>query len=181
MIASVMQPPDSVGADRLFSAVYAELRALAQSFLGWQQSDHTLQATALVHEAYLRLANQGTSEWTDDAHFYNTAALAMRQLLADHARRKTAQKRGANWRRVTLGSEPSRQDAGLDLVELDDALARLSQLDPRQARIAELRLLTGLTVEHTAAVLGVCARTVDADWRFARAWLQRTLGGAAPC
>lgn len=163
-------------ADRLFPAVYDELRELARRLFRRQQPDHTLQPTALVHEAYLRLVDQSRDAVEGRTHFFNVAALAMRQILADHARRRRAAKRGGEWARVSLGHvKAGGTRVEIDLIALDDALTRLARLDERQARIVELRFLAGLTTKETASVIGVSRRTVELDWRMARAWLRLQL------
>lgn len=169
---------DSRAADQLLPHVYDELRALAGSFWRQQRSDHTLQPTALVHEAYLRLVGSGLQNWTGRKHFFEVAAMAMRQLLVDHARRRSAEKRGGNLDRVTLDDSGAADDSRMiiDVVALDCALTRLQQLDARQSRIVELRFLAGLSVEDTAEVLGVSPRTVKLDWQMAKSWLRRELG-----
>lgn len=167
---------DRSAVDRLLPLVYGELRALAGNFFGQQPADHTLQPTALVHEAYCRLADHTNGVWKDRRHFFNVAAMAMRQLLTDHARRQRAEKRGGGMARLTLNEAltPS-SSPEVDLAGLDDALTKLAALDERQARIVELRFLAGLTVEETAELLGVSERTVKLDWQMARAYLRREL------
>lgn len=165
-------------AAQLFAVVYDELRRLAASALRGERPDHTLQATALVHEAYLRLADEPQARWENRAHFLAVAARAMRRILVDHARGRNAQKRGSGAARFSLEDieaiAPEPNDH-LDLVILDQALARLSVIDPRQGRIIELRFFGGLTVEETAAVVGASPRTVKRDWHLARAWLKREM------
>lgn len=159
-------------------AVYAELRALAASYFRGR-GGHTLQPTALVHEAYLRLRKH-EGAIVDRAHFFAVAATAMRQILTDHARRHRAQKRGgADQERVTL-SNVAAFESPIDLVELDQLLSRLAALDERQARLVELRFFAGLTEEEAAELLGVSLRTVQKDWRKARAWLVAELERAPP-
>jgi RNA polymerase sigma factor (TIGR02999 family) len=168
---------DTLAADRLLPVVYDELRDLAGRFFQGQPGGQTLQPTALVHEAYLRLVDQTRAGWLDRAHFFNIAAKAMRQILVDHARRRRAAKRGGNWGRISLAQVGTNSPASeVDVLDLDEALTELAALDERQARIVELRFLAGLTVEETAAVLGISARTVKLRWRQARAWLRRRLG-----
>jgi RNA polymerase sigma factor (TIGR02999 family) len=163
-------------ADDLLPLVYAELRSLAAKLLRNERPDHTLQPTALVHEAYLRLVDQRVDTWQNKAHFLAIAATAMRRILIDHARRRRAAKRGGA--RVTLDDDVAAETGpSLDLLELDDALARLSALDARQGQVVELRFFGGLGVEETAAVLGVAPATVKRDWTIARAWLHRELDG----
>jgi RNA polymerase sigma factor (TIGR02999 family) len=166
--------------DELAPLVYRELRALAAAYLRRERSDHTLQPTALVHEAYLRLIDQTRVEPQNRSHFFAIAANLMRQILVSHARRHRAAKRGAG-NKVAL-----EEDAGVvqprevDLVALDEALSELTRLDPRQGRIVELRFFGGLTEDEIASVLGVSAITVKRDWRMARAVLRQQLAlGAA--
>jgi len=162
---------DVTAADRLADLVYDELRALASTYLRGPH-DPILQTTALVHEAYVRLLGRSDIDWQSRAHFFAVAAKAMRQTLASHARAIRTDKRGGGWRRVTL-SEAVDADTGpdLDLLVLDDVLTRLASLDPRQARIVELRVLTGMTVREIAHVLSVSESTIEREWRAARAWL----------
>lgn len=169
--------PAGIG-DR-FAAVYAELHALARRHLGGERSGHTLQPTALIHEAFLRLAtaNAGPGSAADRRQFLALAARAMRQVLVDHARRHRAGKRsGGSWRRVTLHQELlSDHGTEVDVVALHGALERLAALDPNLAQIVELRFFGGLGIDETAALLGVSDRTVDRHWRIARGWLAREL------
>lgn len=163
-------------AAELLPLVYGELRALARHYLRGERSNHTLQPTALVHEAYLKLVDQTRVDWKGRAHFLAIAAQAMRRILVDHARAVGAQKRGGDRRRLTLDGLP--EDApfrGAELLELSDALDRLAALSPRQARLVELRFMAGLTVEEAAEVLGVSTPTAERDWVFAKAWLRREL------
>lgn len=170
---------------RLFELVYGELRRVASGLLARERRGHTLQPTALVHEAYLRLVDQTSLRPNDRAHFLAIAARAMRRILIDHARAVNAGKRGGDWQRVTMatGEEPGVGDpaAGreFELMELDEALERLSALDERAARVAEMRLFAGMTVRETAEALGVSPRSVDDDWATARAWLGREIRGDA--
>lgn len=162
--------------DELTSAVYAELRALAQAYLQRERPDHTLSATAVVHEAYLKLIDQSRSEYRDRRHFFAIAAHVMRRILVDHARARGSIKRGGRAERLILSEGGAvLDDAGVDLVELDDTLVRLAQLNERQARIVELHFFGGLTLDEVADILGVSPRTVDAEWRMARWWLRREL------
>lgn len=170
---------------RLFEVVYGELRALAGSMFRGQGSEHTLQPTALVHEVWMKLVDRTTLQVRDRAHFMAIAATAMRQILIDHARAKRAEKRGGGFGRVTIDevSEPAATGDGacrpLDVLALDEALTRLAALDQRQARIVELRMFGGLSVEETAEALSVSTRTIELDWRMARAWLSRVLSADA--
>jgi RNA polymerase sigma-70 factor (ECF subfamily) len=167
---------DSSAASRLLPLVYDELRSLAGAWLRGQRSGHTLQPTALVHEAYLRLVDQTGAHWQSRAHFMAVAATAMRQILIDHARRQQAAKRGGNWRRISLDQAADALPLPeVDVLALDEALTRLAALNPRQAQIVEMRFIAGLSVDETAHVLDVSPRTVKFDWRMARAWLLREL------
>lgn len=168
-------------ADQLLPLVYDELRALAGSFFRGQRRDHTLQPTALVHEAYARMVKptgevSGEAHWTGRAHFFAVAAKAMRQVLANHARDRRAAKRGGDWRRVTLSDQltPSTKK-DIDLLALDEALERLTALDQRQGRIVELRFFAEMTVEEIAHVMEISVSTVEREWRMARAWLSAQL------
>lgn len=162
---------DAAAKDALFPAVYRDLERIAMAQV---RPDGTLEPRGLVHELYLRLIS-APLEARDRKHFFATAALAMRQILVDRARKRAAQKRGgANAERVTL-SGLAETDSGVDLIAVDRALEKLERLSARQARIVELRCLLGLTVEETAEALDVSERTVHAEWRLARAWLAREL------
>ena len=167
--------------ERLLPVVYAELHRQAAREMRRESADHTLQATALVHEAYLRLVDQRRVEWRSRAHFFGVAAGLMRRILVDHARARRAAKRGGDVRPLTLGaverqaSDPSGDDPAVDLLALDDALGRLAALDADQARLVELRWFGGLTIEETAEALGVSPATVKREWVTARAWLRREL------
>ncbi len=169
----------SRASQRLFELLYDELHRLAAALMRRERRDHTLQPTALVHEAYLRLVAGTRVQWQDRAHFMGIAARAMRQILVDHARRHAAQKRGGGYTRVTLGGAeaPGSPDA-VEILELHDALERFAAVDGRAARVVEMRVFGGLTVEETAHLLQVSPRTVDGDWAVARMWLTRELGGA---
>jgi RNA polymerase sigma-70 factor (ECF subfamily) len=163
--------------DRLMPLVYAELRLIAGRYLSRESQSHTLQSTALVHEAYLRLIDQNRVQWQNRAHFYGIAAQMMRRILVDHARQQHRLKRGGAAAMLSLdeavaASEPA---ADVDLIALDEALTSLTTLDPRGARIVELRFFSGLTIEETAEVLGVSTGTVKREWSTARAWLYREL------
>jgi RNA polymerase sigma factor (TIGR02999 family) len=156
--------------------VYEELRRLAGHYLRLERPGHTLQPTALLHEAFLRLVGQREVVWQNRAHFFGIAAQMMRRILVDHARRKMAAKRDASAYRVELAlPEGEAEDREPELLALDEALTQLEELDPRQARIVELRFFGGLTVEETAEVTGVSTRTVKREWRTARAWLRSEL------
>lgn len=165
-------------ADRLFPLVYDELRRLAASYLRRERRDHTLQPTALVHEAFLRLVGAEDQRWESRAHFLAVAARAMRRILIDHARGRHAQKRGGKAAKVSLADlDQPAVDRDDYLIALDEALERLGRLDERQARVVELRFFGGLTIEEAAAVLGVSHATVERDWNVAKAWLHREVTG----
>ncbi|HYH87505.1 MAG TPA: sigma-70 family RNA polymerase sigma factor [Pyrinomonadaceae bacterium] len=159
--------------DELLPLIYGELRKLASNYLRRERSGHTLQATALVHEAYLRLVDQNQVQWQNRAHFFGVAAQMMRRILVDHARAHDADKRGGEFQKLSLDEnlDVSGDDKDLNLVALDDALNRLAELDPQKSKIVELRFFGGLSVEETAEVLGVSAPTVKRQWRMAKAWL----------
>jgi len=155
--------------------VYDELRRAADACFRGQPADHTLEPTALVNEAYIRLAKREDG-FSDRSHFFAVAVTAMRQILVDHARRRAAAKRGGGWRRVTLsGAVVPGASREVDLLDLEQALTKLSELDERKARVIELRFYGGLTIDEVAALLEVSAITVNRDWWTARAWLQREL------
>lgn len=160
-------------AERLFPLVYSELRALAQSWFSRASLTGTLQPTAVVHEAYVRLVAQTGCRWQDCMHFRAIAAKAMRQILIDHARRSRALKRGGKHHRVTLDEAVSTTSKSqvVDMLDLDEALTELSALNERQGKIAQLRFLAGSTVAEIAKLVGVSERTVRLEWKMARAWL----------
>jgi len=163
---------DRKAADRLMPLVYDELRRLASRYLARERPDHTLQATALVHEAYLRLIDQTRVSWQNRAHFIAVAASMMRRILVDHARLHTTEKRGGRRQKLSLDEAISfSKGKDLDIVALDDALGDLARLDPEQSRIVELRFFGGLTLEETAEVTGVSLSTVRREWEMAKAWL----------
>ena len=161
---------------RLTPLVYDELHRLARLYMAGERPGHPLQATALVNEAYLRLTDASRIQWQNRAHFLAVAAQLMRRVLVDFARERRSQKRGGDWRQVTLdeglilGGEPS-----VDLIALDEALRRLGALDPRKVQVVEMRFFGGLSLEDTAAVLGVSTDTIGRDWNAAKAWLLREL------
>jgi RNA polymerase sigma factor (TIGR02999 family) len=170
---------DRAALERLMPLVYAELRKVAAGYLKSERPDHTLQPTALVHEAYLRLVDQRGVNWQNRAHFFGIAAQMMRRILVDHARRRQAAKRDAPvFRLETAGGAGAEKDP--ELLALDVALEGLEALDPRQARIVELRFFGGLTVEETAEVAGISPATVKREWQTARAWLAREIRPAGP-
>ena len=168
--------------EKLMPVVYEELRLVAKAHLGRERREHTLQATDLVHEAYLRLVDQRHVDWKNRAHFFAVAARLMRRVLVDHARARLAQKRGGGAAHVTFDETLvlGTPDADVTLLALDDALTELGTLDARQARTVELRYFAGLTVDEAAEALGVSGMTVKRDWTVAKAWLKLRLEGAAP-
>ncbi len=167
---------DKAALDRLIPVVYQELHRLAERYLARERSDHTLQATALVNEAYVKLVDQRSVQWQNRAHFFGIAAQLMRRILVDHARRRDAVKRGDGDQPLALVDAPDRSTPEpLDILELDRLLCRLTALDAQQCRVVELRFFGGLTVEETAEVIGLSPTTVKREWRAARAWLYREL------
>jgi RNA polymerase sigma-70 factor, ECF subfamily len=167
---------DASARDQLVSLVYEELRGLAQNYLRRERLDHTLQATALVHEAYLRLIGQTQVPWRNREHFLGVAAQMMRRVLVDYARGRGRAKRGADRRKISLsGLERWKAAAEVDFSALDDALMALETLDAQKGRVVELRYFGGLSIQETARVLMVSTATVEREWRFARAFLQREL------
>lgn len=172
---------DQEALDTLMPLVYDELRRLAQHYLRHERADHTLQSTALVHEAYVRLVGQDSPPWQSRAHFFGIAARLMRQILVEHARAHLAAKRGGHSLKLTLEDAAALpQSADVDLVALDDALRKLSAQDARQSRIVELRFFAGLTIEDAAEVLEISRATVAREWTIARAWLYREIARSAP-
>jgi RNA polymerase sigma factor (TIGR02999 family) len=172
---------DQAALDALMPLVYDELRRLAQHYLRRERADHTLQSTALVHEAYVRLVGQDSPPWQSRAHFFGIAARLMRQILVEHARAHHAAKRGGHSFKLTLEDAAALpQAADVDLVALDDALRKLSEQDPRQSRIVELRFFAGLTIEDSAEVLEISRATVAREWTVARAWLYREIARGTP-
>ena len=167
---------DRATAEELFPVVYDELRRLAKGYMSRETPGHTLQPTALVHEAYLKLVDQTRANWKGKTHFFAVGARVMRRLLVDHARERGALKRGAGWQSVTLtealdplGGEPLGPE---QIIDLESALDQLAEIDEREAKVVTLRFFGGLTVEQVAEVLGMSKRTVENDWRHAQAWLR---------
>lgn len=169
---------DVAARESLVPLVYDELRRLARYYLASQRSDHTLQSTAIVHEAYLRLAGRDHVQWENRGHFFAVAAQLMRRILVDHARKRNAAKRGGAQLTLLVDEavEPSSQRE-LDLVALDDALKALAELDARQSRIVELRFFGGLSIEDTSRLLEISPATVKREWSTARAWLYEEISG----
>jgi RNA polymerase sigma factor (TIGR02999 family) len=167
-------------AEQLMPAVYAELRRIARQYWQRERNNHTLQPTALVHEAYLRLADQKQTRWQNRAQFFAVASQLMRRILVDHARAHLAEKRGGHAEHIKLEEAliPSAERAA-NLVALDDALSQLAAVDARKSRVVELRFFGGLTVEETSEAMGLNPATVRRDWTFAKAWLHRALGRGA--
>jgi len=165
-------------ANDLVALAYDELRALAAGFLRRERPEHTLQPTALVHEAYLRLVEIKRIQWKDKTHFCSAAAGVIRRLLVDFARARATSKRGGGWNRLTLsGLEGTDSELDVDLLALDEALSNLAALDERKCRVVEMRYFGGMTIAETARALKVGTTTVEDDWVFARSWLRRELGG----
>ena len=169
---------DKEALDSLLPLVYEELRKQAARYLRHERVGHTLQTTALIHEAYLKLVDQKNVHWQNRAHFFGIAAQLMRRILVDHARTKKRAKRGGSDIRVSFNdANLMGQARDLDIVALDEALSRLAQVDPQQSRIVELRFFSGLTVEETAEVMSISPATVKRDWSMAKAWLHREISG----
>lgn len=159
--------------DQILPHIYSELRKLAGSYLRRERSDHTLQPTALVHEAYMKLIDQRQVKWQNRAHFFGIAAQVMRRILMDHARKHSAEKRGSGENAVSLEDEfiVVSKSRSADLIALDDALEELAKLDPQKAQIVELRYFGGLSIEETAEVMDVSVPTINRHWRTAKAFL----------
>ncbi len=172
---------NKAAADQLLPVIYDDLREMAERLMREERSGHTLQPTALVHEAYLRLVDQTRVEWRDRTHFFAVAATAIRRILVDHARSHLAAKRGGRRERISLeaAGDAEAPTENVDLPALDEAMARLADFDERKSRIVELRFFAGLSIEETGEVLGVSHATVERDWSLARAWLYRELRRAA--
>lgn len=168
---------DQRALDELTPLVYEELRQQAARYLRKERPGHSLQATALINEAFLRLIDVKNVQWQNRAHFFGIAANLMRRILVDHARRRDAEKRGGTQMRLTLDDAFAiAKEPAVDLLAIDEALDRLAAIDEQQARVVELRFFSGLSVEETAAALGVSPKTVKRDWSVARAWLRREIG-----
>jgi RNA polymerase sigma factor (TIGR02999 family) len=166
--------------DRLLPHIHGELRKLAASYLRKERPDHTLQPTALVNEAFLKLVDQRAAKWQSRAHFFGIAAQAMRRILVDHARAHSADKRGGDVRKVPLDTiDVMDRVVDVDLLALDEALTRLASMDPQQSRIVELRFFGGLTMEETAEVMHISPATIGREWRMAKAWLSAELSRTA--
>jgi len=167
--------------DRLMLVVYDELRRRAAAYLRRERREHTLEPTALVHEAYLRLVNQDRTDWQNRAQFFAVASQMMRRILIDHARGGRMAKRSGRWVRVALDEDVADlHPRDVEVLDLDRALSRLAQMDERKSRIAELRFFGGLSLEEVGHVLNISRATVERDWQLARAWLYAALKGTAP-
>jgi RNA polymerase sigma factor (TIGR02999 family) len=176
-ILKALEEGDPLAANELLPVVYRELHQLASAKMRQERGDHTLQPTALVHEAFLRLVGDvDLNRWEGRAHFFSAAAEAMRRILIDHARQKNAAKRGGQFQRLDINDVLSFDDSKIDsLLEIDSALQKLGEVDPTLVKIVELRFFAGLSVEQTAEALNMSDRTVKRHWAYARAWLQREL------
>jgi len=168
---------DQAALEKLMPLVYNELRRLASNYLRRERAGHTLQPTALVNEAYLKLIDQRNAKWQNRAHFFGISAQLMRRIVVDHARQHQAVKRGgSNQQRLSITSaEQFAKQPEVDLLALNEALDELARIDPQQGRIVELKFFGGLSIDETAEVLGVSHATVERDWKMARAWLRRQL------
>ncbi|HKA02572.1 MAG TPA: sigma-70 family RNA polymerase sigma factor [Candidatus Solibacter sp.] len=171
---------DQAALDQLMPLVYGELRRLAAAYLRRERSNHTLQSTALVHEAFLRMVNQQDVQWKNRAHFYGIAAQMIRRILVDYARSQHAEKRGAGAVKLELDEAMAvaQTNSEVDLLSLSDSLDRLAQLDERQSRVVELRFFAGLSIEETAEVLHLSPASIKREWQTARAWLFRDMSTA---
>jgi RNA polymerase sigma factor (TIGR02999 family) len=175
-ILNDLQAGQGEASNQLLPLVYDQLRAIAQQRMNEERAGHTLQATALVHEAYMRLVGDDDRSWADRSHFYAAAVEAMRRILIDHARRRGAVKRGGNWCRAAVNVASLALDENLDsFLALDDAILRLEEQDPVAAQVVRLRFYTGLSIEDTARILEVSPRTVKREWTYARTWLLHRL------
>jgi RNA polymerase sigma-70 factor (ECF subfamily) len=175
-VLTELQNGDGAAANRLLPIVYDELRGIAAKWFARPTPGMTLQPTALVHEAFLHLVDQTQVDWKNRSHFFAVAATAMRQILIQHARQRNAAKRGGDWQRITLSQAAAVSPKNdIDVLDLDEALTRLGQLHARQGRVVELRFFAELKNDEVAEVLNVSPRTVELDWRAARAWLRSTL------
>lgn len=167
--------------DQLMPLVYAELHHTARRYMAREHSGRTIQATALIHEVYVRLVDSAAANWQDRAHFFAVCARLMRQILTDFARSRHSQKRGGGAENITFNdSLYSPKEQTTDLVRLDDALNQLARIDQRKSQVVELRFFGGLSVEETAEVLKISKETVKRDWSFAKLWLLREMSGGAP-
>ena len=166
---------DQAALDELIPLVYDELRRLAGRYMRREGQDHTLQTSALVNEAYLRLIDQKSVHWQNRAHFFGVAAQLMRRILVDHARSRSRLKRGGGAQMVSLADQAGVSKEAEEVIALDDALTNLAEMDPRKSQIVEMKFFGGLTTEEVAEVLKITTRTVEREWRKARAWLNRAI------
>lgn len=179
-LLSSLKDGDREAMDRLLPLVYREMRALAAHYMKQERKDHTLQPTALVHEAYLRLVQRDNPAWENRAHFLGVASQAIRRILVEHARAKNRDKRGGGAVKVTLTEAALSGPAmDLDVLALDEALTRLGEEDDSARQVVELRFFGGMTIEETSEALGMAARTVHRRWAYAKAWLYRELGAGS--
>ncbi|MFY9555334.1 MAG: sigma-70 family RNA polymerase sigma factor [Blastocatellia bacterium] len=170
---------DKAALDELIPLVYDELRRLAGRYMRRESPGHTLQTSALLNEAYLRLVDQKSVKWQNRAHFFGVAAQLMRRILVDHARRRSRAKRGGGALIVSLGEQAIMSKEVADVIALDEALKNLAEMDPRKSQIVEMKFFGGLTTEEVAEVLKVTSRTVEREWRKAKAWLNRAISKGA--
>jgi len=171
---------DQAALDELIPLVYDELRRMAGRYMRRESKGHTLQTSALVNEAYLRLVNQKSVQWQNRAHFFGVAAHLMRRILVDHARSRSRAKRGGGAQMVSLADQAVISKEVADVIALDDALKNLAEMDPRKSQIVEMKFFGGLTTEEVAEVLKVTSRTVEREWRKAKAWLNRAISKGEP-
>jgi len=171
---------DQAALDELIPLVYDELRRLAGRYMRRESEGHTLQTSALVNEAYLRLVDQKNVKWQNRAHFFGVAAQLMRRILVDHARSRSRAKRGGGVQMVPLAEQAVISKELADVIALDDALKNLAEMDPRKSQIVEMKFFGGLTTEEVAEVLNVTSRTVEREWRKAKAWLNRAISKGEP-
>jgi RNA polymerase sigma factor (TIGR02999 family) len=175
-LLNAAQSGDREANERLLPLIYADLKRRARNQLRGERANHTLNTTALVHEAYLKLVGERVSDWENRRHFLSIASQAMRRILIDHARARLAEKRGGNQQKATYNDDlMGKEDNFAELVALDAALSKLEKLDERQARIVELQFFGGLTQDEIAQTLDISLATVKREWRLARAWLTRTM------
>lgn len=181
-VLSAMEGGDPLAAEQLLPLVYDELRRIAARKMGHEQPGQTLQATALVHEAFVRLVDtERVQNWNSRGHFFAAAAEAMRRILIERARQKKSLKGGGEFRRHDLaGIEPAMAESNVDLLALDEALIKLEAIDPRPAKLVKLRFFAGLTIEQAAEALGISTSTADNDWEYARCWLKVQMGELSP-
>jgi RNA polymerase sigma factor (TIGR02999 family) len=168
---------DPVAREKCTALVYAELRQIARRLMSSERPEHTLQATALVHEAYLKLVGLREVTWNNRAHFFGAAANIMRRILVDHAKKNLAAKRGSRPQKLALTDDQPGVGTAEELVAVDEALAQLAAVDERKVRVAEMRIFSGMTNQEIAAALEISDATVERDWKMARAWLIRALEG----